>query len=132
MTNREFQERVRACQQKLYGMAYMLLHTSADCEDAVQEALLRAWQKLPNLRDERYFETWLTRIVINECKNQLARKKRRGEAPLDPKLAAPASPKPELHAALMPMSCPIRESTAYCAEFQNIAKNSGESSNNSI
>ena len=101
MTNQEFQNRVRNCERKLYGMAYMLLHTSADCEDAVQEALLRAWQKLRNLRDERYFETWLTRIVINECKNQLARKKRRGEAPLDPKLAAPASPEPELHAALM-------------------------------
>ena len=38
----------------------------------------------------------------------------------------------KLQAALMPMSCPIRESTAYPAEFQNMAKNSGESNSNSI
>ena len=101
MNNHEFQNRVRSCERKLYGMAYMLLHSTADCEDAVQEALLRAWQKLPALRDERFFETWLTRIVINECKNQLQRKKRRGESPLDPCLSAPPSPKPRLHAALM-------------------------------
>ena len=101
MTNQDFQSRVRGCERKLYGMAYMLLHATADCEDAVQEALLRAWQRLPSLRDERYFETWLTRIVINECKNHLRRVKRRGEAPLDPRLAVPRSPEPELHAALM-------------------------------
>ena len=100
MNNLEFQNRVRSCERKLYGMAYMLLHTTADCEDAIQEALLRAWQKLPTLRDERFFETWLTRIVINECKNHLRRTRRRGESPLDDRLAAPPSPEPGLHTAL--------------------------------
>ena len=42
MTNGEFQERVRLSRQRLYGMAYMLLGTQADCEDAVQEALMKA------------------------------------------------------------------------------------------
>lgn len=99
MTNQEFQNRVRNCERKLYGMAYMLLHTTADCEDAVQEALLRAWQRLPSLRDEQYFETWLTRIVINECKNHIKRTKHRRESPLDARLAVPESPEPELHTA---------------------------------
>ena len=66
----------------------------------MQEAVLRAWQRLPGLQNPQFFETWLTRIVINECKSQLRRRSRRGETELSPQLAAPVSPEPELHAAL--------------------------------
>ena len=100
MDNQEFQDRVRACERRLYATAYLLLHVTADCEDAVQEAVLRAWQRLPGLQNLQFFETWLTRIVINECKSQLRRRSRRGETELSPRLAAPVSPEPELHAAL--------------------------------
>ena len=100
MDNQEFQDRVRACERRLYATAYLLLHVTADCEDAVQEAVLRAWQRLPGLQNPQFFETGLTRIVINECKSQLRRRSRRGETELSPRLAAPVSPEPELHAAL--------------------------------
>ena len=100
MDTQEFQNRVRACERRLYATAYLLLHVTADCEDAVQEAVLRAWQRLPGLQNPQFFETWLTRIVINECKSQLRRRSRRGETELSPRLAAPFSPEPELHAAL--------------------------------
>ena len=101
MTNREFQERVRFCRQRLYGMAYMLLGTQADCEDAVQEALMKAWRKLASLREEQYFETWLMRIVINECRSLQRSHARRRETPLELRVAAlPASPEPELYMAL--------------------------------
>ena len=100
MDNQEFQNRVRACERRLYATAYLLLHVTADCEDVVQEAVLRAWQRLPGLQNPQFFETWLTRIVINECKSQLRRRSRRGETELSPRLAAPVSPEPELHAAL--------------------------------
>ena len=100
MDHQEFQDRVRACERRLYATAYLLLHVTADCEDAVQEAVLRAWQRLPGLQNPQFFETWLTRIVINECKSQLRRRSRRGETELSPRLAAPVSPEPELHAAL--------------------------------
>lgn len=100
MDNQEFQDRVRACERRLYATAYLLLHVTADCEDAVQEAVLRAWQRLPGLQNPQFFETWLTRIVINECKSQLRCRSRRGETELSPRLAAPVSPEPELHAAL--------------------------------
>ena len=100
MTNREFQERVRRCRQKLYGMAYMLLGTQTDCEDAVQEALLKAWRRLEHLREEQYFETWLMRIVINECRSLQRSHARRREMPLEAYVALPASPEPELYMAL--------------------------------
>ena len=68
MTRTDFIQRVRACERRLYRVARTMLPREADCEDAVQEALLRAWAKLPTLREEAYFETWLIRILINQCK----------------------------------------------------------------
>lgn len=118
MTNREFQERVRACQQKLYGMGYMLTHSQADCEDAVQEALIKAWRKLGSLREEQYFESWLMRIVINECRNIHRKRSRRGELPLETYAAAlPASPEPELYMALK--SLPEKYSVALTLKYIN-------------
>ncbi len=36
-------------------------------EDAVQEAVLRAWRKRDGLREPRYFNTWFIRILVNVC-----------------------------------------------------------------
>lgn len=74
MTRTDFTERVRACERRLYRVAYTMLHSEADCEDAVQEALIRAWSKLGTLREEAYFETWLIRILINQCKTLCRRR----------------------------------------------------------
>lgn len=41
----------------------------ADAEDAAQEALLRAWQHFPALRDFGAMHTWLLRITVNVCRN---------------------------------------------------------------
>ena len=68
LDERQFFQRVRACEQKLYNTARMLLPCQADCEDAVQEALFKAWARLDSLRDTGRFEAWLMRILINECK----------------------------------------------------------------
>ena len=86
-------------ERTLYRVARGYLRTWDECADAVQEALCKAWDKRKRV-DESYFRPWLTRIVINECKSQLRRRSRRGETELSPRLAAPVSPEPELHAAL--------------------------------
>ena len=74
MTRTEFIQRVRSCERRLYRVARTMLPSEADCEDAVQEALLKAWAKLHTLREETYFETWLIRILINQCKNWYRRR----------------------------------------------------------
>lgn len=80
MDKKTFEERAMACERKLYGVAYLTLRSGQDCQDAVQEALYRAWAKKDALRDESLFETWLTRILINECKRIL--KSRARQAPM--------------------------------------------------
>lgn len=70
MTKDEFTRRVRDAQEMLYRITYGLLREPQDRMDAVQEAILKAWCSQSRLRDERHFETWLVRILINECHNR--------------------------------------------------------------
>ena len=84
MDNQEFSRRVAEARDKLFRISYTLLHNEQDCADALQEALLRAWQHLGRLREERYFDTWLVRILINECKRLRARRQ--------PVISVPAAP----------------------------------------
>ena len=69
MDKQEFADRVHAMQERLYRIAYGQLREEQDRRDAVQEAVLKAWQSRERLRDAAYFETWLIRILINECHN---------------------------------------------------------------
>jgi RNA polymerase sigma-70 factor (ECF subfamily) len=55
---------------RLFAVAFLILRTVDLAEDAVQEALVRAWQELPSLRDPDRFDAWLHRIVVNACADQ--------------------------------------------------------------
>ena len=55
---------------RLYAVARLILRSSDLAEDAVQEALVRAWQQLPSLRDPDRFDAWLYRLVVNACADQ--------------------------------------------------------------
>jgi RNA polymerase sigma-70 factor (ECF subfamily) len=67
MDNNEFARRVLEAEPTLYRISKAILKNDADCADAVQEAIIRAFAKLGALRDEAFFKTWLCRILINEC-----------------------------------------------------------------
>jgi RNA polymerase sigma-70 factor (ECF subfamily) len=55
---------------RLYAVARLILRSSDLAEDAVQEALVRAWRQLPSLRDTDRFDAWLYRLVVNACADQ--------------------------------------------------------------
>ncbi len=67
MDKQRFTELVLEAEHTLYRVAWSILGNDADCQDAVQEAVLRAWERLDSLREPRYFRTWLIRILIREC-----------------------------------------------------------------
>lgn len=76
MDKQDFTRQVKQMERRLYRVAMSYTGNEADAADTVQEALLRAWAKRDTLRDESLFSTWMTRILINECKT-LLRKRRR-------------------------------------------------------
>ena len=64
---------------RLYAVARLILRESDLAEDAVQEALVSAWQQLPSLRDADRFDAWLYRLVVNACADQGRQLRRRSE-----------------------------------------------------
>ena len=81
MIQTEFAVRVEGMKARLYRTAYLYLGSEAIALDAVDEAVYKGLRALPRLREEDYFETWMTRILINECKQELRRRQR--ELPMD-------------------------------------------------
>ena len=108
MTAQEFSTRVLEVEGMLYRVAYGILLNQSDCADAVQEALMRGWEKLHTLREEEYFRTWLTRILINQCYTMLRR--RRFFLPLESArtVAAPDNSDAELHDAIARLDNKLR------------------------
>ena len=71
MDKEQFTQQVLAAEQTLYRVAQSMLVQDADCEDAVQDAVIAAYTHLERLQNPAYFKTWLIRILINECKKRL-------------------------------------------------------------
>lgn len=99
MTKEAFDKQVIDMQCTLYHIACTLLASPHDREDAVQECIRKALQKYATLREDRYFSTWLVRILINECYALLRRKKRELPMEMLPE-EVPEGAKPEVYALL--------------------------------
>ena len=98
MTSDDFARAVIDLSPVLHRIAFTQLRQAADREDAVQEAIRRAWEKRRHLRDERYLETWLIRILLNVCDNIRRRDGRAIPAEYVPATVQADSPTPLLDA----------------------------------
>ena len=67
MTKDDFTVRILDMKKTLYHVACGILRSEADREDAVQEAILKAWEKRDSLKNDDAFRAWVTRILVNEC-----------------------------------------------------------------
>lgn len=60
----------------IYRVARGILKSKEDVEDALQNTIVRAYEKIGTLKNEEFFRTWLIRILINEC-NIILRKNKK-------------------------------------------------------
>ena len=59
----------------LFRVAFAILRNRTDCEDAAQNAVLKAYRGLDSLKKRSYFKTWLISILRNECFDMLKRRR---------------------------------------------------------
>lgn len=85
MNKDEFTGKVLALEDVLFHVSYGILQNVQDCEDVVQEAILKAYASRNKLKQPQYFKTWLVRILMNECYTFLRKHNR--ECPLEEAVA---------------------------------------------
>ena len=89
MDQETFAARVQALRGRLYRTAYLYLGSESDALEAVDEAVYQALRGLKKLRQPEFFDTWLTRILLNECHKELRRRKRFSGEETFPETAGP-------------------------------------------
>jgi RNA polymerase sigma-70 factor (ECF subfamily) len=62
---------------RLYATAMLILRDHSMADDATQETIVRAWRDLPSLRDPDRFDAWLRRLLVNACRDEGRRHRRR-------------------------------------------------------
>lgn len=71
-----FQELIEPRLPVLYRIAYSYFKDKDSTSDAVQDAVLTAYKNFENLRDKDKFNSWLTTILVNRCRDILRKNKK--------------------------------------------------------
>src|SRR5512137_1589241 len=71
-----FEELVARHRDKIYARACTMMRNEDEAIDLSQEAWVKGWQRLKQFHGDSGFATWMTRIVINLCLDQLRKRKR--------------------------------------------------------
>lgn len=72
-----FDRLVELCTPRVYNLAFRLVGQAEDAQDIAQEAFLRVYHALPRFKGDSAFSTWLYRIVVNVCQDEIKRRRRR-------------------------------------------------------
>jgi len=105
---------IEACSETMYRVAWSILRNETDVQDALQDAALKAWEKRSKVREEKYFRTWLIRILINICYD--IQRRHRNVVPLEkiPAQTYAKAPDPELAIALRAVPEKLRLPLVLC------------------
>nr|WP_181159627.1 sigma-70 family RNA polymerase sigma factor [Clostridium perfringens] len=60
----------------IYRVARGILNNKEDIEDAIQNTIIKSYEKIGTLKKDEFFKTWIVRILINECNLILRRNKK--------------------------------------------------------
>lgn len=74
-----FRKVVEASTPLAFSVAFRMLGNEELAKDVVQEAMITIWQKIASIKSPEVYKTWLYRVVINKCYDEMRRKKRNPE-----------------------------------------------------
>ena len=72
-----FKELFSRYQNLIWRLCYSFTHNQEDAEDLMQEVFIKAYRNLPQFEFRSSFKTWICRIAVNTCQNELRRRSRR-------------------------------------------------------
>jgi RNA polymerase sigma-70 factor, ECF subfamily len=87
---RRFEDLLERHEPMLRRVALGMLGDPHRVDDVLQEAFVKAYRKLPTFESERQESVWVYRVVHRCCLDELRRRRRRPEVPIDVEVAAPA------------------------------------------
>jgi RNA polymerase sigma-70 factor (ECF subfamily) len=90
-TRDTFVRLTRAELDRAYRMAGLILGNTGDAEDAVGDAIERAWTHVGELREPDRFQAWFDRILVNACRDRIRRRGRVRFVQLAPEFDTPAA-----------------------------------------
>ena len=107
ISDNAFAQEVRSLTDTAFAVAYLILGNSADCEDAMSEAILRAYEHRDRLKKRDSFRAWFLQILRNEAYNTMRRRRR-----LTPVEELPEGPAPDADSAgRLDLKAALRELT---------------------
>ena len=84
-----------AHERRMYAVALRMCGNPEDAQDCLQEAMLRVWRAISGFKAQSSFATWVYRITMNTCLDELRRRKARTSTSLDAMLENGFSPSDE-------------------------------------
>ena len=87
-----FNELMSGQERRMYAVALRMFGAKEDAEDCMQEAMIRIYRSIASFKGQSSFSTWVYRITMNTCLDELRRRKSRPNTSLDGLLDAGWSP----------------------------------------
>ena len=74
-----FRKLVEVTSPFVYSVAFRMLGNEEQAKDVVQETMVTIWQKLKKIKTAEVYKTWIYRVVVNKCYDQMRKRKRNPE-----------------------------------------------------
>jgi RNA polymerase sigma-70 factor, ECF subfamily len=78
-----FEALVNRYEKKIYRLGMNITGNAEDAEDVLQDAFLKAFEHLPEFREDSRFYTWIVRIAVNEALMKLRKRRTSREVPIE-------------------------------------------------
>jgi len=121
-----FNELLTAHEKKMYAVCLRMCGNHEDAQDCLQESMLRVYRSISGFKGQSSFSTWLYRVTMNTCLDELRRRKSKPVTSLDGLLESGWSPSddfdtPEHHAVASEKRAEIQKSISELPEDMRAA-----------